>query len=555
MAETAEEWLLDWEQIGLPPHPLRGKLPACKGWRDRDKGEQWAEARQTVKGPNIGVMPGLEYAWLDCDGPETVERVRAGLQGLGILPVEIQPPPGGRHEGGRHFPLRVADVPAGLEQVRILPAVGPGELMTGRANVVVPCSRLPRRGAYQFVTGSPQAIGELPVIHFGDLAWLVPVAVVPIERIRAVPVQLFRRAVPARARVILRAARGKAGQPVFVLDSEGKVAQQWRSRSDAEYSALQGLILAGLSFVEISAVFTECWPGHYADKGAYRQDYLEQSYSKALAELASDRNRQAIAAEWRRTEGGVPGATTGSDWAVYRALLVLAWAAGSWQVRAAVRDISIQAAISVSTVHEALARLERAGLVRVMTPGGGTKAAVYDVSPASNPNIGHSLVSSVPGDPVDIPNGEVEGGPAWWVTPAELKGNVGLQELWAADYLGKSAGIVYGALGSNPLGARELGKQTGLSRRTIERALKVLLGVGLADRQEAGWVRGRVVTPALLVALQNATGAADSPMERWRRRRELVERQRENRLDELQRYKTAELMAGESGQEDTACDG
>lgn len=487
MSDALETWRMRWARAGVPTIPLRsnGKRPVSDDWKVETPDEQWAQVGEDFRG-NIGILTGNGVVVVDADDAPTVASVRAGLAGMGLDPPVVRTA-GIRHPGGRHLYLRVRNVPPELGWRALVPSLGKGEVSL-HGNVVAPCSAI-GGNRYVFERGSVEEIAALPFVLWRDMAWLLTVAVAPGQSFWHPPVRLLHRGLPPMADELLSVLRtAQRGVPVVLVDrATGQLGYRYASRSEAEQAVIAQLILAGLSCRESLAVFNAYEPGHFREKGRAREQYFRLCYNRALNAICNVPERLAIAHEWESAEGMAWSGRGGAgDRAVYLALLAVAWQCGSWQVAASVRDLAEHAALSVQGASNALHRLERRGLITLLEPAHGGRAQRVDVQGASKVDIGHRYRGTSASEDV--------GGSGVAAAGARSVATVhGMQELWAAgrDGMGKSAELVYGHLGAEPVSVAELATATGKSRRTVERALGVLAGQDLAQHVDAGWVRGK----------------------------------------------------------------
>lgn len=511
-SEFLDAWRLRWQRGGLATHPL---MPAGGGWKGKEQlsdcvdlapGEQWEWAYSRGDFWNMGVLPGSGYVVGDCDTPATVANMRAGFDGLGLRYGLEETP-----SGGAHLWIRVGDMPPEVGDVMQLASeVGRGSLLTGRANVAVTCSLGANGKRYRFPTGGPEELPGLPVVHFRDMTWLLPVTVgqAPARppAVDSLPLRLLRRDASGVVETLRDLMGWEAATPY----------KGYASSSEAEAGAVARLILAGWDYGEIRAAFDKFSPGAFIRRLKRRYSWLRLTYGNVLSAVAATAPRPEIARAYQGVQAAAwPGKGGLLDRAVLSGLLALCWQCGRWQVYASERDLAEYAAASRHGVRNALARLHAAGLIRRVMFSNGT--ALYDVSGAASfGTIGHRGVSDSSAgkdEKVGVAEHGARAGGAR--APVMLPGG---SELWSMALLGRSAGAVYGLLGDAAAGAGELAERSGKGRRTVERALDRLRSCGLAERSAAGWVRG-AEDPAVVAIAGGAPAAARMRHERHERER------------------------------------
>ena len=461
-------WRDRYTAAGLPPIPVRGKRPRCAGHLLRPPPDQWAEVGPDFQGNLAVILGGPESVCvLDCDDSRAVEAVSGHLEGLGAsLPAVCTP------SGGRHYYFKASGVPAGLTFARLAPEIGKGELRARHCYVVAPASDIGGQW-YRFLEGSPEAIGRLRPIRWRDVApWALahrqPQQADPLD---CLPVRLAWRELPPATEWLLRALRGAPkGVPVGV----------YPTRSEAEAGVCTTLGLCGWSFADVLALFNRERPGHFAEHARPRE-YLQRTFGKALGVLAASETRQALAQRYSEASACPwPGRGGGYDRAVYLALLAVCWQFDGFEVEASTRVLSEHAAMSYGAVPNALKRLQNRGLVAQEKP------CYYDHSEAHAATWRIVMSKSC---------AIVTGGSVLCAAKAaEGQASGGLEgvaaELWARSALGKSAALVYVALGSEARLVGELAEATGKHRQTVSKALRRLAAFALAEDTGRGWVRG-----------------------------------------------------------------
>ena len=481
------EWRDRWTAAGFPVIPLwpGSKVATCESWQLLPPAAQW-EQTSHVRYPNIGARAGNGTMMIDADSSPTAARVRAGLEARGLHWPEVAT------RRGTHFYGRCSDVPAGFNYGLLDNEVGPGEWRARHSYVVAPCSQV-NGHRYRFRIGSPEAVARLAPIRWRDLEWLIGTRQAVTFELEALPVRLLRRPMADRTRELLQALANTNGPT--------KPFGHYASRSEAEAAVIAGLILAGWTFEQVAELFDAVQPGHYAEH-AHRDYYLARTYRKTLNYLASTPERQAAAAAYQAVDAAQwPGRGGALEHAVLLGLLAIGWQWNTTVAEAAVRSLAEHTAAGKSGVHNALGRLQEAGLIRqvrgwqVHADRREAKANAYEICPlivqtesepetdfAQRVDNSHSIEPLLETPPVDIVS-----------TYCAFE----VQEVWARARLGRSAGLVYGHLGPDEIGVSALAEATGKHRNTVRKALHRLAERGLAEQAGRQWIRG----PADLAAV------------------------------------------------------
>lgn len=515
-----------FEQLGFATLPIKpfSKEPVCEGWPERSPADQWCEAtgRYGAGLPiNIGLMAGNGRAFADSDDQATRENVRRFLAGLGVTPVEVDSASGG---GRGHAYLAVANVPNGQHVYPFARGFGNGDLRVGRGSYVLTPPSATEKGRYRFQHGSRlEHIAQQRVIDFRDLrpmlaahapatatagADSLPVFI-PKQPLGTWAVQLLERAAMIAPATPLGRVAGydEAGDPIF---------QPYVSRSEAEMAVICHAITRGWQLTDVHELFERVQPGHYREKGRNRRAYLERTYRKAVAFVASVPARERIAELYHAAESRPwPGRTGVTDFMVYRALLSAGYAAAKWEPNLSDREGAAAISSRPNTVNQAKKRLTAA---RVITPL------------RSERTMGRAIPYRL---------NELDAGTA---TPQRALDDLpGRAELWAVGKLGRSAGQVYRLLDHTPLSVAQLVEATGRGRRTVIRALERLEREGLAQRRGRGWAIGTASAAEIarewLAPQGHAARARDLERQQLQYREWLmtVQRQRANVSDPRQR--------------------
>lgn len=465
-----------FEQLGFATLPIKpfSKEPVCVGWPERSPADQWREAADRYGAGlpiNLGIVAGNGRAFADSDDQATRENVRRFLEGLGVTPVEVDSASGG---GRGHAYLAVANVPNGQHVYPFARGFGNGDLRVGRGSYVLTPPSATEKGRYRFQRGSQlEAIAQQRAIDFRDLRPILAAhapSAAPMTGPDSLPVfipkqplspwaleALERAAMIAAANPLGRVVGYEAGDPIF---------RTYASRSEIEMAVICHAITRGWQLVDVHELFERVQPGHYREKGRNRRAYLERTYRKAVAFVASVPARERIAELYHAAESRAwPGRTGVTDFMVYRALLSAGYAAAKYEPNLSDREGAAAISSTPITVNRAKKRLTAA---RVITPLRGEKKT---------------------GRAIPYRLNELDAGTA---TPQRALDDLpGRAELWAVGKLGRSAGQVYRLLDHTPLSVAQLAEATGRARRTVIRALERLEREGLARRAGRGWAIGK----------------------------------------------------------------
>jgi len=514
-----------FEQLGFATLPVKpfSKEPVCEGWPERSPADQWREATDRYGAGlpiNIGILAGGGRAFADSDDQATRENVRRFLEGLGVTPVEVDSASGG---GRGHAYLAVANVPNGQHIYPFAREVGRGDLRVGRGAYVLTPPSATEKGRYRFQHGSQlESLAQQRVIDFRDLrpmlaahspatatagADSLPVFI-PKQPLSPWAVQLLERAAMIAAATPLGRVVGfEAGDPIF---------RTYASRSEIEMAVICHAITRGWQLADVHDLFETVQPGHYHDKGRNRRAYLDRTYRKALAFVASVPARARIAELYHAAESRAwPGRTGVTDFMVYRALLSAGYAAAKYEPNLSDREGAAAISSKPHTVGKAKKRLTAAGVI----------------TPLRREKVAHATAYRL---------NELDAGAA--APQRALDDLPGRAELWSPSKLGRSTGQVYRLLGHAPQTVRQLAKLTGRGRVTIWRALERLEREGLAQRRGAGWIIGTASAARVAREWQapedHAARLRDLERQQLGFRQWLitVQRQRENEADPRKRH-------------------
>lgn len=461
---TLSAWRERYERnVGLPTIPLRSgsKRPCCDAWQTTPPYVQWQEAGSAAG--NIGIRTGHGFGVADADAQVTITNLAGYWAGVGIKPPTVKTP-----SDGRHFYLPVDGVPPGANYYRWHPDIGPGELRVGPgAQVVAPCSMVDGK-RYSFLPGTaPEDLLRMRRLHWRDLLPLVkPKQAAPLD---VLPIPFPRRELADWARLLLAALRRvPAGKMVSRPESSlqgvwrrAPVRRWYASRSEAEQSIVLHAVWCGWDLAEVTALFEQYKPGHYAEQPD-KERYLRLCWQHALGYLAGTPEREIIAGLWRWAEGRAwPGRGGGNERLAYFALLQRAWLAGTLEPNLSRRDVELFGGMSSTGARGALERLVKQELI---APAGQRRRPTAALA-------WRLCTEMIDAPPVALPARGVDA------------------LLWRA--LGSpAAGMVYAHLSAQPVGVAVLAAMTGKHRNTVRKALYTLAGCGLACVTKDGWVLG-----------------------------------------------------------------
>lgn len=451
--------MLQWRSAGFNVLPLPANSKRCRldNWQVADVNELWRDVGTDF---NIAVRFGgstRNVAVADGDSPRSVAHIADALRGLGAAFLCTTTATAGHV----HFWLNVTGTPEGAYR-KLSAEVGAGELRYGSgAYVVVPASRIDGR-AYRFVhdMDTPLTIAGLRSVRYADLARVL----LPVER----PQPQERPALPRDAGLV----RGKLPLDVLVmLDTladapRGQQVGKYASRSEGEFAVVLSCINYGWTLDEVRELFDCHHPGHYADYRTPRakERYLALTFSRAMAVYAGTPVRQELATAIASVPSCWPGRGGGLEQSTYRALLQVAYTANALTFGASERQLSELAGASRVGVHNALDRLQRAGLVERTGLDADWHTSLWVV------NLGG--VNKLP-----------------FLHSCATVDGLYASELWTA--MGRSSGMLYGLLDAKS-GAKVafLAEKSGKCKNTVKTALAKLERYGLAQRGDAGWTRG-----------------------------------------------------------------
>ena len=496
----------DFESSGYDAIPLYedSKHAVCEGWPKVSPNDQWEGVGPDFQG-NVGLRCGgrLGFSPIDADDEPTVRNVLAYLTGLGLRPPQVQT----ASIVGRHFHF-FSNMPDGPKSSKKLsPAFGEGELRFGRGALVVCPPSIIGDSQYRFLNVA--TLSELrsmtPFIDQKDLAPLVSgfqsssEAAFDFEAdpwIDAPPFELIHRDLSPMTLLILDELQAA---------TKGQRIWSYPTRSEAVAKIVCDMILFGWSWDEIEAEFDRRMPLILQEKGT---GWLKtQVYERTVSYLAATRNRVELAKLYLEINSSPwSGPTGGRDQTVLSGVIAVGWQYDRFQVHVSERDLQTFASIGRQGVHDSLTYLEGAGYLTKLSRGDQELGSRWEIP-------------RVLGIPVGIPCGFIKDSkdppcPHEHVAYGTTLTVTGSNEIWSYSKLGRSCGMVYRFLGSEPIWVDELELKTGKGRRTINRALNRLNGVGLAESHgSGGWILGH----RDLAEVESELGCAEATKKRKER--------------------------------------
>lgn len=539
---AADAWALRWRSAGAVPIPLQanGKAP-LSSWLHVPALEQWAalDARQAV---NVGLALGTGgHVVIDADEHKqagtvaNVERQLAGLGLLDVLPIERTP------RGGRHYHLRIVELPPAVSVKLLAPMLGAGEVRASRCYVAATPSAFDGR-SYEFIQGAPETLPALQVIRWRDVAWLLPAGDgqrpdVPEHAAPLLlpPVRLLNRGVPMDAWQLLDKLREA---------QRGDAVGKYGSTSQAEAAVVAKCILAGVPHAHIAQLFDQQQPAHYRALRTSRQraEYQRAIFHDVLSHLAANETRQLLAAAWGTVEQASSSTEAGEgDRRVLLAMLAQAWHVDALKFYASRRDLGLHAQLAPCVADAARQRLHAAGVLRVRRPrmeDRQQQAMFYRLDAGFIGELAAGRITEHSSQRLQFKGGAASVCMFRLLEGEQLQaGDLNVAALvWSRQHAGAAARRVYAVLGSAAQPVGTLAAAAGLSVRWAARALQRLAAHGLAvqlaeaapapapgrgrpaRKLVAFWMRGAadVVEVASRLVDAGAAGRVEREREAWR---------------------------------------
>ena len=353
--------------LGFDTLPLfpGSKRPSASRWQSRLPRELWGVA---VPDSNIGIRGGgsARVAVLDFDDKKTAGTFQRGvdwLAGLGLCPGDY-PLVRTASDVGRHVYAHLDGLLPG-HSAAFRTGFGTGELRYGPgAYVVAPPSRI-GTASYALLSGSFE---RLPVLAVGDL---LPLLSRPADagHLASTSLMVPRAEISRNTRALLR---------------DGG-STQYTSRSEAEQAIVVGLVRAGYDFEDVVRALDENpGAGRFREECAKSREralaWLRRGYEKAIARRANSEGvyrRRARETGESAQDRPWPGRTGQQDKVVFIAHTMCAARAGRPAYAASVRDLADITGLSPKTCARATKRLQRAGLIELVTPARAEYANIF----------------------------------------------------------------------------------------------------------------------------------------------------------------------------------
>lgn len=243
---------------------------------------------------NIGIFAGSMNGLvvIDADEDKTQEYVLRKLYDLGLTgwTTMVRTPT----RKGLHLWLKVRNVPDHAQAYYKLDKslVGSGELRVKFPAYVVAPPSVVEAGTYEFVQGSPALFHDQPILDWLSLDWVVPKKTLLMAGVDtsadvgtdglAMLTRKVTRCDDPTVLQLLDDLRGSEEVHRINYRTGERLLQCFSTRSEAEAALMTGLVMAGWSFDEATALFEREQPGHYATVPR-KARYLQATYNKAVA--------------------------------------------------------------------------------------------------------------------------------------------------------------------------------------------------------------------------------------------------------------------------------
>lgn len=416
---------------GYRPIPLKQgeKRPIEKiRWARDDPQFMWGVAKG---GENIGLRCGGSswFAVLDCDDknhPDTYDNVCDYLRFIGFdleeFPI-IQTASG----NGRHIYFKLTSRPeADLQHIH--ESFGEGEVRYGDGCYVVAPPSIVDGNTYQLISGD---LEHLPELSYEELQ--------PLIRYKNGKELECAHKAPRSVWKILKNQSDK----------------KYKSRSEAEFAMIVGLVNVGFTDEEIKGFFLINQPPKfkelYETHDVQAFTYLDHSIKNArkwVAEnesegrrIASEIRQRVLTIPWKREYGL-------NNRSVLLAHSQIAYRCGKLEYIASSRGIADIANTSKSSAGRGTNTLVKKGFLDLVTPAEIYFAAKYRIKQIDTPS--QLLLNTVVGECIDLLT----------------------HDAFRRDGLGKLAGEIFLALNQQPMKVSQLRWYTGRSESSVRRALR-----------------------------------------------------------------------------------
>lgn len=438
----AKDKYIEWGYYPIPLKPGEKRPIANIRWTRDDPNYMWGIAKG---GENIGLRCGGQawFAVLDCDDknhPGTFKNVSDYLEFIGFdiseLPI-VQTASG----NGRHIYIKLTSRPQ-FAIINFHESIGGGEVRYGDGCYVVAPPSIVDGNSYKLISGDFEYLPELsyeelqPLIRYGKGKKL--------ERKHKVPRSVWK---------ILKNQSGRT----------------YKSRSEAEFAMILGLINAGFTYEKIKGFFLINQPPKFWELfGTYDVQafaYLDHSIKNARKwaeenesegrKIASEIRQRILTISWKREYGL-------NSRVVLLAHSQIAYRCGKLEYIASSRGIADIANISESSAARGTNTLVEKGFLDLIDPAVVYFAAKYRIKQIDT--LSQLVLNTAVGDCIDLLT----------------------HDAFRREALGKLSGEIFLALSQRSMPVSQLCRYTGRSESAVRRALKKSESLSNQD-QEIGF--------------------------------------------------------------------
>ncbi len=353
---------LGFDTIPLLPQSKRAWM---SGWQLRSPQDLWDGA---APNSNVGIRGGgaahvVVFDFDDKKRPGTSQRGLQWLGGLGLGPSDY-PLVRTASGVGRHVYARLDGALPG-QSTGFHTGLGSGEVRHGSGAYVVAPPSTVGGNRYDLLSGS---FRRLPTLAVHDVLTLLGIPPIARELVTP-PANNILAGIPPRTWQLLN----------------GIGLRRYPSRSEAEQAIVMSLIVAGFGLDAVIATF-DMYPcaGRFREESAKSRvqaiAWLARGYDKAVLLMKNSegaaRHRARQAEEWAQSRRWA-GRTGQQDKLVFVAHTRLAGRSRRLTYAASVRDLASVTALSPKTCARATKRLERMGLLELVSAGVSEWASTY----------------------------------------------------------------------------------------------------------------------------------------------------------------------------------
>lgn len=428
------------------PIPYNKKAKPKKEWKDITEQSLWTG----IKYPsNLAVIAGRnDLCIFDPDDEKSGKALGNYWLSLGVKHV------GSQSRRGSHMYIRTK-IP---EDQRLT-----GKLNNLNGDIIFDGYALAAPSVvndYQYkLIGTPSSV---PFLAWKDIQTLVETRKkIKYDYYKGFPVPVLRRDIPQKIKVLAEDIQIAAkGEPIM------NEVRSWESRSEAAFSVMLALLLRGYRPDEIRETI------YLPDREV---GWYNLSINKAIQEICNLGNRPALARLYN-TPIQLPGRTGAVDYAVFLAVVSLAWFLNRFEIFLSIRDIALLSATNKKTASKSLKRIVNAGLIAQIESEYCLKKYF---------SLNSSFLESLIKDNFQNNYNYIS-----TKTVSSVPINGLFPELWTKESLGKTAFQVYMSLTNETKTYKDIHDSTGRKRSSIFNALNKLSGNGLAIRKGKGWIKG-----------------------------------------------------------------